>query len=381
MGGGDAKDYILILLPFPEPAGVIADLRRRRPNDDITYFQVGRPGVDSMDVPAALWQQATIIVTLFTIPTRRDQAPRLQLLHLISAGSNQVQGTPLWDDKNVHITTSNGVAAPPIAEWVALTALAVSHKYAELLDRQRRHEWVSTAGGGDAAGLRDVRDWVGRRVGILGYGSIGRQVGRIVTALGADVLAYTATPKDTPAKRKDHAFVVPGTGDVAGEFPKEWHHGTDRTALHAFLRRDLDWLVVAVPLTAQTRGLLGAEEFRVLSEGSRGGAKSRDTTSAPPLRPVFLTNIARGAIVDTAALITALQPGGTLAGAALDVTDPEPLPHDHPLWDLPNTVVTPHISSASTAYLPRVFEVLETNLARRGRGERLLNEVQRERGY
>jgi phosphoglycerate dehydrogenase-like enzyme len=117
--------------------------------------------------------------------------------------------------------------------------------------------------------------------------------------------------------------------------------------------------------SAQTRNLLSAAEFDVLaSHGS----------------PPILTNIARGPIVDTSALISALE-SGKLLGACLDVTDPEPLPSDHPLWKAPNVHISPHISSSSDVYVDRSLQILEQNLKRLAKGERLINEVDRDRGY
>lgn len=93
------------------------------------------------------------------------------------------------------------------------------------------------------------RDLVGQRLGILGYGSIGRQAAHVTKAMGMDVLAYTATPKETPESRRDHGFVVPGTGDLEGDYPSAWFSGLDKKSLHHFLDQDLDVLLIAVPLT------------------------------------------------------------------------------------------------------------------------------------
>ena len=94
----------------------------------------------------------------------------------------------------------------------------------------------------------------------------------------------------------------------------------------------------------------------------------------------FITNISRGQIIDQAALVTALN-DGTIRGAALDVTDPEPLPPTDPLWDAPNVTITPHISGAGASYTDRAFDVLTVNLLRRAQGEKLINVVDRKRGY
>lgn len=186
------------------------------------------------------------------------------------------------------------------------------------------------------------------------------------------VLAYTASEKDTREKKRDGGFVVPGTGDLEGELPEGWFSGLGKGDLHEFLGQGIDWLVVSVPLTEQTRGFLGREEWEVLKKGN---GKGEDDGS-----PAFVTNIARGPIIDQEALVRALK-DGTLEGAALDVTDPEPLPEDSELWDLENVVVTPHISANAVAYEERAAQVLEVNLEKREKGERLINVVDRKRGY
>lgn len=181
-----------------------------------------------------------------------------------------------------------------------------------------------------------------------------------------DIIAYTATPKDTAESKKDTGFVVPGTGDENGTLPSQWYSGLDKPSLHNFLSQNIDILLVSVPLTPTTRHFLSTPEFSILSHG---GAK-----------PAFVSNIARGQIIDQDALITAIK-DKTLSGAALDVTDPEPLPESSELWGLENVIVTPHVSGVGEAYTERVFQILEVQLERRGKGEGLINVVDRKRGY
>lgn len=366
MGGGPAKDTLLAVLPFQEPQAIIDSLSKKFPALDIHWVQTNNSrNVQelSQQVPSQLWQSATILVTLYTVP-EPEEAPHLQLIHLVSAGSNQVQDTNIYKQTSITITTSSGIHGPQIAEWVIMTALVQSHGYTQLYELQKKHQW----GDKRAAHPRynNVRDGVGRRIGILGYGSIGRQVGKVAKAMGMEVLAFTATSKETPEKKRDQGFIVPGTGDVAGEIPVEWYSGLEKENLHNFLKRDLDWLVVAVPLTDQTRHFLGKEEFKVLSQDGK--------------KPAYVTNIARGSIIDQPALVDALK-DGTLSGAALDVTDPEPLPEDSELWGLENVVVTPHVSGNGAAYTERTFKVLEQNLQHREHGEKMINVVRRSRGY
>jgi phosphoglycerate dehydrogenase-like enzyme len=187
--------------------------------------------------------------------------------------------------------------------------------------------------------------------------------------MGMKVLAYTNSPRPTPESRRDKGYIVPGTGDPDGSLPIAWHSGASKAALHEFLSQDLDYILIAVPLTPETTGLLGAEEFQILSKScTRVG------------RRPFLTNIARGKVIDQDALINSLK-SGELGGAALDVADPEPLPADHPLWDAPNVHITPHMSALGVEYLGRAFDVLKENLRRMQRGEDLVNVYKRRRGY
>lgn len=248
-----------------------------------------------------------------------------------------------------------------------MTALVHSHRYHDLYDLQKSHNWGQK---GQQSRLRTVRDNVGQRFGVLGYGSIGRQAARVFQAMGMDVIAYTASPRTTPESKKDTGFIVPGTGDADGTIPSAWYSGMDKASLHHFLSQDIDHLLVSVPLTKDTTHFLGKEEFDILGR-----------------KKAFISNISRGQILHQGDLIAALKKGadaeqeGGLRGAALDVTDPEPLPEDSALWDAPNCIITPHISGLGVMYAERAFQVLEVNLVRREKGKDLINVVSRKKGY
>jgi len=241
-----------------------------------------------------------------------------------------------------------------------MTALVLSHKYNMLHDLQKKRQWGKE---NMAKELNKSRDMAGQRVGILGYGSIGRQLGRIAKSLGMSVYAYTASPKDSAESKRDPGFIVPGTGDLEGSIPEKWFSGLEKDKLHEFLKQDLDWIVVSVPLTKQTTHFLGKEEFEILSK-----------------KKTLVTNISRGAVLDQKALIEALK-AGHFRGAALDVTDPEPLPEDSELWGMDDVIISPHISGLGQAYTDRSLQILELNLERREKGEKLINVVDRKRGY
>lgn len=273
----------------------------------------------------------------------------------------------------MRFTTSSGIHAPQITEHVLGTLLALTHHIPQLLEWQRESRWGSHSAAGGYFGT--VHDLAQKTIGILGYGAIGRQVGRVAKALGMRVLAYTASPKDTPESRRDESYIVPGTGDLEGTVPDAWFHGLDAVSRRAFLAQGIDVLLVAVPLTPQTLGFLGKEEIEILGRPRPGTG-----------RGAYVVNIARGPIVDHEALIEGLKKGlepglGGLAGASLDVTDPEPLPSSSELWGMKNVIVTPHVSGVGSQYMERCLEVLEINLKRLDAGEKLVNEVRREKGY
>lgn len=175
--------------------------------------------------------------------------------------------------------------------------------------------------------------------------------------------AFTLHPRDTPESRKDESYAPPGLGDRDGVLPSKWFSGDTKEDLHNFLSSGLDLLVISLPLTDKTTHLLSAPEFEVLAA-----------------RKTFVSNIARGPIINTPDLVEALDQG-LIRGAALDVTDPEPLPEGHELWRAKNVIITPHVSGASTSYNQRVFAILEYNLKRLSEGKELTNKVNRKEGY
>lgn len=181
--------------------------------------------------------------------------------------------------------------------------------------------------------------------------------------MGIKVHAYTLHPRDTPASRHDDAFSPPGIGDPEGIYPSKWFSGGSKEDIHEFLGSGLDLLVISTPLTEQTRNLIAKPEFEVLSQ-----------------KKTFVSNIARGPIVNTDDLIEALDKG-LIRGAALDVTDPEPLPDGHRLWGAKNVFITPHVSGQSNEYCHRVLDILIANLGRISEGKDLINKLNRKVGY
>lgn len=358
-----AGEHVVITMAIDEPKRLMDALRAEHPDSTIIWHHT--PWTD-MHAPAEVYKDATIIYTFVALPARVEDAPHLKWVHFLGAGINKAVDNPLYKTTSIPFSTNSGVAAPQIAEWVLLGEAAFRHGFTYLEKRARTGNWMPFT---ESTPALSVRSSVGARVGIFGYGAIGRQVGRFVSAQGAHVLAYTASPRPTQESRADDSPTVPGMGDPKGELPIEWFSGTQKADVHRFLAADLDWLVLCAPLTPATTKLLGAPEFALLGK-----------------KRAFLTNVARGEFIDDDALLAALKPGADgkeslLCGAHLDVTAPEPLNKESPLWMQENCLVTPHVAALSSDYDVRAFEVFGQNLRRFRKGEKLMNIVNRKTGY
>ncbi|KAI3010030.1 hypothetical protein M752DRAFT_337986 [Aspergillus phoenicis ATCC 13157] len=350
-----SQEFLLILMPCAFPDKWIASMRSAVPHIRIEKREIDRNATElPTDISPGTWRDVTALFTWKLLPPK-ELVPSLQYVQLLSAGCNHVMGTSLFDETDVAFCTANGVHPPQITEWVFMTFLAFQHHLPGYLEHQKLGQWI------DPTSDEDTEDAVGLRVGIMGYGSIGRQCARVAKAFGMDVHAFTLHPRTTPESRKTDSFSEPGLGDEDGQFPSKWFSGKDQ--LNEFLGSDLDLLVITVPLTRETRGMIGREQFRHLSK-----------------KKAYVSNIARGAVIKTDDLMDALD-AGHIRGAALDVTDPEPLPADHKLWGYKNVIITPHCSGNSTHYNDRAIKILQCNLERRAQGQQLLNQVDKGLGY
>ncbi|SPO03267.1 related to glycerate dehydrogenase [Cephalotrichum gorgonifer] len=340
------NEVLLITIPFEPFVDNYAQLRKLQPGVEIIHYNTKDVDI----VPASDWARATVHLTLYLFPQNRAQVPLLKWVHLYSGGINQALSAPLLNDRSVIWTRNGGVHAPQIAEWAVATLLAHYRQIPTLLKWQESQTWR-------AAEYVPRGDLLGKTIGFLGYGAIARHTARIASACGMRVVAYTLHEKNTPAERASRAFTPARTGDPAGEIPEEWYSGD----LDRFLGLRMDVLVVSAPSTEKTRGCLSRERLA-------------------RLKGCYVINVARGDIIDTDGLVDALN-DGTLRGAALDVTDPEPLPEGHPLWSAKNAIVTPHVSGVSDEYMPRTVEILDENFKRLHAGEELINLVLRSDGY
>lgn len=252
-------------------------------------------------------------------------AKNLDLFACAYAGTGHLPMDSL-EEAGVQVTNAAGVHGPNIAEQVIGSILAFHRDFFEGRARQKNHEWRHYQTG----------EFMGSTVTVVGLGAIGEAIVARLEGFGVSTISVRYTPeKGGP------------TDEVVGFDEEELHDALSRT----------DVLVLACPLTDTTRGLIGEEEFVTLPENA------------------LLVNIARGPVVDTDALVSALR-RNKLRGAALDVTDPEPLPEEHPLWDFGNVQITPHNAGHTPEYYTRLADIVAENVDRVDRGEaELKNQV------
>ncbi len=273
-------------------------------------------------------------------------APRLRWVQLPVAGVDGVDTAPLVAH-GIAVTTFSGVTAPNIAEHVLMLMFAFARNLRLLLRQQERHIWRD----GDAASDPRLRgasrtlfppvfELEGQTLGVVGLGAIGDALARKAHGVGMRVIATRRHPGPLPAHLDR---LIP-----TAELPT--------------LLAEADHVALCLPLTAETRGLIGARELA-------------------QMRPsAYLYNTGRGALVDQEALIAALQ-AGTIAGAGLDVTTPEPLPADSPLWDLPNVLMTAHTSGATPQHWERGLALIIENVRRFLNDAPLRNQFDPATGY
>jgi phosphoglycerate dehydrogenase-like enzyme len=279
----------------------------------------------------ALLAEAEVIYGLFLPQDLLARTPRLKWVQTMSAGVDRFATTDIWNSQ-VILTGVSGIHATPIGEFVLEFMLMFAKQAPFCFRMQQKHEWARFMPGV----LRE------KTAGIVGLGSIGREVARLCKAFGMRVIATRRSAKQ-PARARYVDRLLP-----ANQLKQ--------------LLGESDYVVICTPLTEETTGLIGAEELKAMK--STG----------------YIINIGRGGIIDEEALIQALAKK-QIAGAGLDVTAAEPLPPDSRLWDFENVIVTPHVSGGMEDYIERATDVFCKNLEHYLNGKRLLNVIDKTRGY
>lgn len=306
------------------------------------------PADDLKEVPDDIWEGVEVLYTHKVLP-EPDHAPNLRWIQFHRAGNERFLKEPILHKPDLVATSLSGASAPQVAEHVLAMILGLGHHSPEIIDFQMQRVWPEDRG--ERFSPKELNQSI---VGIIGYGSIGREVARLCCAFGAEVLATKYDVKHP----EDAGYVIDGIGDPGGD---SVHRLYPPQALISMLKES-DYVVVAVPLTPETRGLIAAQEMEIMKSSA------------------YLVDISRGGVVDHDDLIEALR-AGRLAGAALDVFPEEPLPNDSQLWGLPNVIISPHIAGMTEYYDERAVDLFLENLNRYLAGEPLLNQIDLERGY
>jgi phosphoglycerate dehydrogenase-like enzyme len=303
----------------------------------VPQLQASAPGVDFVVAkPADAAQKAVNVDAVIGLCTPEIVAAgtRIRWIQLLYAGVENCVGIPAVRERNILVTNMQRIGGPIIAEHVIAMTLAFTRGLDLYIAARPSAEWRRLT----PPGRMEVV--AGKTMLVVGLGGIGSEVAKRAHALGMKVIATRASGRSGPE-------FVSHVG-LPDELPK--------------LAGEADFVVNTVPLTPQTTGIFDAAFFARMKPGS------------------YFINVARGGSVVTAALIDALNTG-KIAGAALDVTDPEPLPPDHPLWKAPNLIITPHVANDSDLGYEAQVQVVLENLRRYVAGERMLSVVDVTRGY
>ena len=302
----------------------------------------------SDEVSDEVWKHVEVLYTNRVLPSP-EQAPRLRWIQFHWAGLDHALDEPIIHREGMTITNISGASASQMAEHAIMMMLALGHHLPDLFNHQKKADWPS--GRWELFTPSELR---GSTVGIVGYGSIGRQIARILQVFGATVLA---TKRDV-LHPEDTGFSIEGLGDPSGDLVNRLY---PPQAICSMLK-ECDYVVVTLPRTTATVGFLGAKELSSFKPNA------------------FLVDISRGEIVDHTALIPLLREH-KIAGAALDVFPIEPLPADSPLWKMPNVILTPHIAGFSPHYDQRAVDLFSQNLQRYLDGLQLYNRVDLKQEY
>ncbi len=305
--------------------------------------------------PSTADYAGTDVLYAGTPPRDLKRAPKLTWVQVHMAGVNGLHDHPLYAASRIALTTSSGVHAATVAEYAITMLLALAHRVPRMVEWQAKGGWPPDRERWPLFVPSEVR---GATLGIIGYGSIGRELARIArTAFAMTVLAC----KRDPGQRADTGYALPGTGDPEGRFPDAWFSPKQLPELLA--RSDV--VVMCAPLTRETERMIDAEALAAMKPSA------------------YFINVGRGASVDEHALARALAEK-RIAGAAVDVFTEEPPPASHPLYAAENAtplLLSPHVSGFLPSYDDKCTELFAENLRRFVTGAPLLNVVDRAKGY
>lgn len=326
---------ILIDVPVFEP---ILNVLKTLP--EVNVEVISPPEERARPLPKGIIEKCDALLCTYP-PENHQDMPNLKYLQISSSGYTQLIGQG-FEDRKIKACNALGVFDVPIAEWNIAMMINLARNMRGLIRNQESQIWDRSA-----RFQTEIREAV---VGIWGYGGIGRETSRQAKALGLKVHVLTRYG----VGQRNNIYCVGGTGDPDGVLP-------DRVFLmnekEEFLK-SLDFLIMAIPHTGSTEGIIGEVELKMLNPKA------------------YLLNPARGPLIQEEALLKALREGW-IAGAALDTHYYYPMPPEHPLWHMPNVIITPHISGSSSSprFLERCWDIFVQNIKRMQNRQPLLNEL------
>jgi len=328
-------------LPFPEE--LLEQLKALSSRIQV----VVQPVKDVEELSEDLLADVDVLYTSRFIPELEDM-PNLRWVQLHNAGINHVADHAILRSK-IQVTTLSGVSAPSMAEYALMVILSLGRRLPLMLEDKVAKVWSTERG--ERFMPKELRD---STVGIVGYGSVGREIARLCRSFGANLLAS----KRDLRVLDDEGYSLPELGDSKAELVERLYPPQAIASMASLC----DFLVISVPLTSKTRGLVNEKVFTEMKPSS------------------YLIDLSNGGVVDHGALVEALTEN-KIAGAALDVYPIEPLPEGSPLWDMPNVLLSPHVAANSPKYFAMAIDCFAENMKRFLSDQPLLNLFQAERGY
>jgi phosphoglycerate dehydrogenase-like enzyme len=332
---------VLITMPFPEE--LLERLKALSSRIDIQFH----PVKTAEELPIDLLEDIEVLYTSRVIPNLEDM-PNLRWVQLHDTGVQYVMEHPALGS-NIQITTMSGVSAPGMAEYALMTMLALGRRVHLMMEDKESRRWPE-----DRIERFMPVELRGSTVGIVGYGSVGREVARICHSFKAKIVATKADLRTL----EDTGYSLDGHGDPKAELVERLYPPQAIASMASLC----DFLIISVPITNETRGMVGEKVFKMMKTRS------------------FLIDISCGGVVDHGALVEALNEG-RIAGAALDVYPVEPLPESSPLWEMPNVLLSPHVAGLSLQYYELAIDCFTENMQRYLSDQTLLNLYKPERGY
>ena len=337
----EAPIRILTTISIPETE--IARIRAVSPRIKLHTH----PTRDFGTIPEEFLDSVEILYTMHTLP-EPDQVPSLRWVQAHTTGIDQFHGHALLDS-DIILTTMSGSSAPQMAEFALMCMLALGHRLPLISSSSAEEQWM------DGRYTRfEPRELLDSTVGILGYGSIGREVARLCRAFGARIVATKRDLKHLV----DEGYALEGLGDPTADIPDRLYPPEATRSMVSLC----DFVVIALPLTAKTQGAVNADVIKAMKPGS------------------YIIDVSRGNILDHGALIEALS-SGHLAGAALDVYPVEPLPKSSPLWEMKNVILSPHLAGSTPLYFTRAIDLFTLNLGHYLADRPLVNRYDPAQGY